>query len=74
MMRSRASMTMPTRTNIQPGDLVARKYHIRGFPLMGIVVDRDCNGYLDVLWGSKIEHMWDDYDLTRIDEVEEDRG
>ncbi len=74
MTRPRASTTMPTRTNIQPGDLVARKYHIRGTHPMGVVVDRDRNGYLDVLWGSQVEHMWDDYDLTRIDEVEEDRA
>jgi hypothetical protein len=64
---------MPTRTNIQPGDLVARKYHIRGTHPMGVIIERDRNGFLDVLWGSRVEHMWDDYDLTRIDELEEDR-
>jgi len=72
-MKARAPSMMPTRTNIQPGDLVARKYHIRGTHPMGVVIERDRNGFLDVLWGSRVEHMWDDYDLMRINEIEEGR-
>ncbi len=70
-MKAKFSPPLPTRTNIQPGDLVMRKYHIRGAHPMGIVVERDRNGFLDILWGSRIEHMWDDYDLTRINEAED---
>ena len=73
MMKARAPSMMPTRTNIQSGDLVVRKYHIRGRHPVGVVVDRDRNGFLDVLWGSQVEHMWDDYDLMRINEIEEGR-
>ena len=72
-MKARVPSMMPTRTNIQPGDLVARKYHIRGTHPMGVIIERDRNGFLDVLWGSRVEHMWDDYDLMRINDIEEGR-
>ena len=62
-------------SRIFPGDLVRRKYHISrsGLDLLnlkelGLVLDRDRNGFLDVLWGSKLEHMWDDYDLVKVEE------
>lgn len=52
------------------GDLVKRRYdlrleHVRTF---GVVLERDRNGFLTVIWGEKVEHMWDDYDLVRVDE------
>ncbi len=72
-MKAKFSPSLPTRTNIQPGDLVTRKYQVNCGHLIGIVVERDRNGFLDVLWGSRIEHMCDDYDLTRINEIEESR-
>lgn len=57
---------------ISPGDLVRRKYHISRpdwlWTEFGIVIERDNNGFLDILWGSEIEHMWDDYDLVRVEE------
>ena len=60
-------------SRLQPGDLVRRKYHISrpdwSWTELGVVVERDNNGYLDVLWGSKIESMWDDYDLMRVDDA-----
>ena len=60
---------------ISPGDLVRRKYHISQpswrYTEMGLVLDRDNNGVLDVIWGSKIESMWDDYDLVRVESPEE---
>ena len=47
-----------------------RKYHISRpdwkWTDVGIVIERDNNGYFDVLWGSKIEGMWDDYDLMKV--------
>jgi len=59
------------RSNIQIGDLVRRNYHvIRAdwiWSEIGIVVDRDSNGLLDILWGKRLEHMWDDYDLIKIE-------
>lgn len=60
------------RSNIQVGDLVRKKYHISRPDWrrteIGVVVDRDNNGMLDILWGSKLEHMWDDYDLMRVED------
>lgn len=63
---------MPSR--LSPGDLVHRKYHISrarldpmGLKELGLVLCRDNNGFLDVLWGSKIESMWDEYDLLRVE-------
>jgi len=57
---------------LSPGDLVRRKYHISrlnwSFAELGFVLHRDNNGFLDVLWGNKVEHMWDDYDLVQVDE------
>lgn len=57
---------------IQPGDLVRRKYHISRpdwkYTEFGFVIERDNNGFFDILWGSKIEHMWDEYDLMRVDD------
>lgn len=57
---------------ISSGDLVRRRYYItephRPWAEFGVVVHRDNNGFLDILWGSKIEHMWDDYDLMRVEE------
>jgi len=57
---------------INPGDLVRRKYHISRpdwkWVDLGLVMSRDSNGYLDILWGSKLESMWDDYDLMRVEE------
>jgi hypothetical protein len=31
-------------------------------------MNRDNNGYLDILWGSKLESMWDEYDLVRVED------
>lgn len=63
------------RSNIQAGDLVRRKYHITRpnwkWTEIGMVIERDNNGMLDILWGTKIEHMWDDYDLMRVEDPEE---
>jgi len=51
---------------------VRRKYHISRpdwkWVDLGLVMSRDNNGYLDILWGSKLESMWDDYDLMRVEE------
>ncbi len=54
---------------LEVGDLVTRRYElsIRLETKLGVVVERDRNGFLDVLWGSKVEHMWDDYDLMRVE-------
>ncbi len=58
-----------SRNNIEPGDLVVRKYEIKipNFVKTGFVIERDRNGFLTVSWGNKIEYMWDDYDLTRLE-------
>ena len=57
---------------INPGDLVRRKYHITllewKWTELGVVLERDNNGFLRILWGTKVEEMWDDYDLLRLDE------
>ena len=57
---------------INPGDLVRRKYHITllewKWTELGVVLERDNNGFLRILWGTKVEEMWDDYDLLRVDE------
>jgi len=57
------------RNLIKPGDLVVRKYEITipNFVKAGLVIERDRNGFLTVAWGGKIEHMWDDYDLMRLE-------
>lgn len=57
------------RNLIEPGDLVVRKYEIAipNFVKAGLVLERDRNGFLTVAWGDKIEHMWDDYDLMRLE-------
>lgn len=58
-----------SRNRIDPGDLVSRKYliNLNGYVQTGLVLERDSNGFLTVSWGGIIEHMWDDYDLTRIE-------
>jgi hypothetical protein len=56
---------------INPGDLVRRKYHItlleRKWTELGMVLERDNNGFLRILWGTKVEEMWDDYDLLHVE-------
>lgn len=54
---------------IKPGDLVMRKYEIKlsNIPRTGLVIDRDTNGYLVIMWGHNVEYMWDDYDVMRIE-------
>lgn len=56
------------RNRIELGDLVVRKYEIKipNFVKVGLVIERDRNGFLSISWGDKIEHMWDDYDLMRL--------
>jgi hypothetical protein len=46
-----------------------RKYtlNIPDMVKVGFVIERDRNGYLTVAWGRKVEYMWDDYDLMRIE-------
>jgi hypothetical protein len=46
-----------------------RKYtvNIPGIVCIGLVIERDKNGFLTVMWGRKIEYMWDDYDLMRLE-------
>jgi hypothetical protein len=63
---------------ISSGDLVRRKYHISqekldllGLKGLGLVLERDNNGFLSIVWGDKIEYMWDDYDLVRVESSEE---
>lgn len=58
-----------SRNRIEPGDLVSRNYPIlvKGYTQTGLVLERDNNGFLIIAWGSKIENMWDDYDLMRIE-------
>ena len=55
---------------IEAGDIVMRSYPLGpAYPTIGLVVERDNNGYLTVMWGGvKVEHMWDDQDLHRIDD------
>jgi|694.fasta_scaffold19527_6 hypothetical protein len=52
------------------GDIVMRTYPLGpSYPRVGLIIDRDNNGYLTVMWGGgKVEHMWDDQDLIRIDD------
>jgi len=59
----------PADNKIEPGDLVVRKYEIKipNFVKAGFVIERDRNGFLTVSWGNKIEYMWDDYDLMRLE-------
>jgi hypothetical protein len=54
---------------IEPGDLVSRKYSInlKEYPQAGLVIERDNNGFLTVSWAGKVEYMWDDYDLVRLE-------
>jgi hypothetical protein len=56
---------------INPGDLVRRKYHINRLEWkwteLGMVLERDNNGFLRILWGTKVEEMWDDYDLLHVE-------
>lgn len=54
---------------IKSGDLVSRKYpiNVKGYTQLGLVLERDKNGFLSVAWGNKVEHMWDDYDLARVE-------
>ena len=54
---------------IEVGDLVVRKYEIKipNFVKAGLVMERDRNGFLTIAWGGKIEYMWDDYDLMRLE-------
>lgn len=58
-----------SRNRIEPGDLVMRKYEIKipNFVKVGLVIERDRNSFLTVMWGGKVEYMWDDYDLMRIE-------
>lgn len=57
------------RSRITPGDLVQRTYHLSvAHHHLGIVISRDGCGFLDVLWGQKVEHMWDDFDLDLVDD------
>ena len=53
---------------IEPGDIVMRSYPLGpAYPKIGLVVERENNGYLTVMWGGgKVEQMWDDQDLRRI--------
>ena len=46
-----------------------RKYEIKipNFVRAGLVVERDRNSFLTVMWGAKVEYMWDEYDLIRIE-------
>ncbi len=57
------------RNRIEVGDLVVRKYEIKipNFVKVGLVIERDRNGFLSIFWGGKIECMWDDYDLMRLE-------
>lgn len=59
----------PECNRIGPGDLVMRRYEIKvpNFVRMGLVIERDRNSFLTVLWGGKVEYMWDEYDLVRIE-------
>ena len=59
----------PERNRIEVGDLVVRKYEIKipNFVKAGLVIERDRNGFLSISWGGKIECMWDDYDLMRLE-------
>lgn len=59
----------PECNRIRPGDLVMRRYEIKvpNFVRMGLVIERDRNSFLTVLWGGKVEYMWDEYDLVRIE-------
>lgn len=59
----------PERNRIGPGDLVMRKYEIKvpNFVRSGLVIERDRNSFLTVSWGGKVEYMWDEYDLVRIE-------
>jgi len=58
-----------SRSRIKPGDLVMRKYtvNIPGITCAGFVIERDRTGFLTVMWGRKVEYMWDDYDLMRVE-------
>lgn len=52
---------------IRPGDLVMRSYQLRiQHSTYGLVQRRDPNGYLTIMWGSKVEEMWDAGDLTLV--------
>jgi hypothetical protein len=54
-------------TKINVGDIVTRAYPLSIYHnLLGFVVDRDNNDYLSIMWGSKLEHMWDDGDLNLV--------
>ena len=33
-----------------------------------MVLERDNNGFLRILWGTNVEEMWDDYDLLPVEE------
>ena len=58
-------------TRANPGDLVERNYPLRiQHCSVGLVHSRDTNGYLSIMWGSKMEHMWDDGDLDVISTIE----
>jgi hypothetical protein len=60
---------LAARSRIEPGDLVMRKYtvNIPDIVCIGLVIERDKNSFLTVMWGRKIEYMWDDYDLMRVE-------
>lgn len=53
--------------DIRPGDLVIRNYQLRiHHCTYGLVLGREPNGYLSIMWGSKLEDMWDPGDLTLV--------
>ena len=56
-------------SRLRAGDLVKRRYELRlpDVQLLGVVLERDRNGFLTVVWGDKVEHMWDDYDLMGVE-------
>lgn len=52
---------------MQPGDIVARNYPLTiQRTALGLVHSRDANGYLTIMWGTLLEHMWDDGDLSLV--------
>ena len=59
--------------DIRPGDLVTRNYQLRIFHCFyGMVCSRDKNGFLTIMWGSKIEDLWDPGDLTLVSSLHDE--
>lgn len=60
------------RHRMKAGDVVTRAYQLSIFHnLLGLVIGRDNCGYLTVIWGDKVEHMWDDNDLIVISSIDD---